>query len=38
MKIARRTLLGMAGAAALMTGAFASSAAQADITLGMTVS
>ncbi|MDA7949493.1 MAG: amino acid ABC transporter substrate-binding protein [Hyphomicrobiaceae bacterium] len=38
MKIARRTLLGMAGAAALMTGAFASSAAQADITIGMTVS
>ena len=38
MKIARRTLLGMAGAAALLTGAFASTAALADITIGMTVS
>lgn len=38
MKIARRTLLGMAGAAALMGGAFSSTAAQADITIGMTVS
>lgn len=38
MKIARRTLLGMAGAAALMGGALSSTAAQADITIGMTVS
>lgn len=38
MKIARRTLMGMAAAAALMTGAFASTAALADITIGMTVS
>jgi len=38
MKIARRTLFGMAGAIALAAGAFSSTAAQADITLGMTVS
>ena len=38
MKVVRRTVLGLAGAAALMAGALAATAAQADITIGMTVS